>query len=502
MIKKLLDQSSLNKLSAKNKNKIIGLCHGVFDIFHIGHLKHFQYARKHCDILVCSITKDIYINKGPNQPYFNEFQRAEILSSLKVIDYVYISDAPSAENVIKILKPKIYFKGIEYKNKKKDLTKKIYDEEKIVKHYNGKIIYTDEITFSSSKLINNLSTNSKINSKFISQIKSIYSYEYLKKKLDFLAKEKLSIYGEIIIDRYVFCNSLGKSGKEPVLVVSEQKKQNYPGGSLSISNIASNINKNINLFSYIGDRNTNLKFINKNKNKNVKLNFIKKKDSSTIIKTRYLDQNNNIKILGVYDLNDVDLSKVEEMRFSKKIKKQNNSAIICDYGHGLMTNKVIDAIFNSHKKVSVNAQLNASNLSYHSIQKYKKKIFCLVINENELRHETREKSLEIRKLIIKFSNKINVEHILVTRGSVGLLYFSKKNKRFVECPALGGKIVDKVGSGDTVLVYFISLISANLDVETSLLISSLAASKNLEFFANEKIVKLNDVIKSMEHFLK
>jgi sugar/nucleoside kinase (ribokinase family) len=167
-----------------------------------------------------------------------------------------------------------------------------------------------------------------------------------------------------------------------------------------------------------------------------------------------------------------------------------------------MTNKIIDAIFNSHKKVSVNAQLNAANLSYHSIQKYKKKIFCLVINENELRHEMREKSLEIRKLIIKFSNKINVEHILVTRGSVGLLYFSKKNKRFVECPALGGKIVDKVGSGDTVLVYFTSLISSNLDVETSLLISSLAASKNLEFFANEKIVKLNNVIKSLEHFLK
>ena len=137
-----------------------------------------------------------------------------------------------------------------------------------------------------------------------------------------------------------------------------------------------------------------------------------------------------------------------------------------------------------------------------TIKKYKKKIFCLVINENEIRHETREKDLDIKKLILKFSVQIKSEHILVTRGSFGLLYFSTKNKKFIECPAFGDKIVDKVGSGDTVLVYFTSLIFGNLDVETALLISSLAASKNLKFFANERTVELNDVIKSMEHVLK
>lgn len=36
-----------NKVISLRKNKkIIGLCHGVFDILHYGHIKHFEAAKK------------------------------------------------------------------------------------------------------------------------------------------------------------------------------------------------------------------------------------------------------------------------------------------------------------------------------------------------------------------------------------------------------------------------------------------------------------------------
>ena len=57
----------------KNKPKK-GLCHGVFDLIHIGHIKHFLEAKKYCDYLVVSLTSDKYVkkSKGPNKPIFNE----------------------------------------------------------------------------------------------------------------------------------------------------------------------------------------------------------------------------------------------------------------------------------------------------------------------------------------------------------------------------------------------------------------------------------------------
>ena len=54
--------------------KIIGLCHGVFDVLHIGHLEHFIEAKKYCDYLIVSLTSDrhVKLSKGADRPLFNE----------------------------------------------------------------------------------------------------------------------------------------------------------------------------------------------------------------------------------------------------------------------------------------------------------------------------------------------------------------------------------------------------------------------------------------------
>ncbi len=82
------------------KNKKVGLCHGVFDLLHLGHIKHFEEAKKNCDILIVSVTQNKFIKKGPGRPAFNEIQRMEALSSLEYIDYVTLSNQESSIDVI------------------------------------------------------------------------------------------------------------------------------------------------------------------------------------------------------------------------------------------------------------------------------------------------------------------------------------------------------------------------------------------------------------------
>ena len=105
------------KICKKNKKRVV-LCHGVFDLLHIGHIKHFEKAKKNGDILIVTITADEYVNKGPNRPQFTTSLRAESLAAIQFIDYVSISYFPTAINIIKKIKPNIYFKGLEYKNEK------------------------------------------------------------------------------------------------------------------------------------------------------------------------------------------------------------------------------------------------------------------------------------------------------------------------------------------------------------------------------------------------
>ena len=127
----------LNKCYSRNnpikKKKRIILCHGTFDLIHAGHYRHFQDSKNLGDILFVTITGDKFVNKGPNRPVFNEFLRAEMIASLSYVDYVSVIQDQTAIPSIKLIKPDIYVKGIDYKNKNQDLSKNIFFEENEVK---------------------------------------------------------------------------------------------------------------------------------------------------------------------------------------------------------------------------------------------------------------------------------------------------------------------------------------------------------------------------------
>src|SRR5277367_1860980 len=95
--KKILPLKEIAKRveEVKNKGKRVVQCHGVFDIVHLGHVRHFNMAKKEGDALVVTLTADKYVKRGPGRPIFNEQLRSEYLASLSVVDYVGIIYADS-----------------------------------------------------------------------------------------------------------------------------------------------------------------------------------------------------------------------------------------------------------------------------------------------------------------------------------------------------------------------------------------------------------------------
>lgn len=139
--------------SMKSDGKKIVLCHGCFDLMHPGHIKHFQVAKKMGDILVVTVTPDVYVDKGLDRPVFNETLRAESIAALECVDYVSINKWPTAEETLRLLMPDIYVKGQEFENLE-DKTGKLQREYKILKEIGAEMRFTHEIVFSSTHLIN------------------------------------------------------------------------------------------------------------------------------------------------------------------------------------------------------------------------------------------------------------------------------------------------------------------------------------------------------------
>lgn len=123
----------LNKLSKdlkKQTGKKIVLLGGCFDILHIGHLRLIEKAKKLGDILVIGINDDKFIKKtkGNHRPIITEKQRAEMLSGLKTVDYVFITkrELYSDENLKKI-KPNflVFGKEADKIKRRKNIAKNI-----------------------------------------------------------------------------------------------------------------------------------------------------------------------------------------------------------------------------------------------------------------------------------------------------------------------------------------------------------------------------------------
>jgi rfaE bifunctional protein kinase chain/domain/rfaE bifunctional protein nucleotidyltransferase chain/domain len=488
----------------KSEGKKIVHCHGVFDLLHVGHFKHFKQAKTFGDILIVSITPDEFVHKGPGRPAFSTSLRLEALSELESVDYVVANKWPTAEEIIKIIKPNVYCKGPDYKNHSDDITGKISEEENAVKSFGGKIMYTDDITFSSSNLLNKFGNiYSKEQELFIRNIREKHSFEIIQKKLEGINKLKVLVIGETIIDQYVFCEALGKSGKEPILVLRDLETQEYLGGSLAIARHLSSFCETVSVLSFLGKDNEYKSFIENNIEENIILNFFNKSNSPTIVKRRFVDNIDRKKVLGVYSINDDLLEESEENQFIEsfdKLSKEHDLVIISDYGHGIITPRIAEHISNSDKFVSLNAQVNAANIGTHNIRKYHD-VNCLIINQSELHHELRQRDGDIKEMAITLKNMINAKYIAVTQGKNGA-FLINDNKTPERCPGFAAQVIDKIGSGDALLALLSVLLYSNFDEKLSLLLGSLAAAQSVETVGNSVPVSKIKLLKTISHLLK
>ena len=77
---------------------------GVYDFFHIGHLRLFKQCKQYADYLIVDVQNGDYIKKfKPDaKVLYSTEERIEMVEALKIVDEVIVYDAVSAETLEKI----------------------------------------------------------------------------------------------------------------------------------------------------------------------------------------------------------------------------------------------------------------------------------------------------------------------------------------------------------------------------------------------------------------
>ena len=471
---KIINKSNLKNLKKLFKGKTIGLCHGAFDIIHIGHLEHFEYAKSKVDKLVVSVTSKKFIKKGPNNPYNDDTQRLNFLRFIDLIDFIYLDQNYNAENIINLLKPDYYFKGKDYR--KKDISENLEKEIKVLKKNNGKFIITNTNLKSSTKIINNIFSNfSKEQINYLKKI-SNDGFRKIEKSLENVRESIINIIGDPIIDKYVTCELSGMTSKDPAISTIVKKKNSYPGGVLPVAMIISKFVKQVNLYTY--GKNQLLKNFTK-KFKNIKI-FNLDKNSKIQIKTRYLNANRYEKLLQVTNIKKT--QPIFNHNTINKLFKSNQNIIICDFGIGLFNKDLIKKINFSSSKNFINVQTNSINFGENLINKYKKLKYISLDKREWLLSGIKIDGNFKKKIKDIYANSIKS----ITLGKEGSKLISK-NREFY-APVFISKTIDTTGCGDAYFAITSLAILGNLNHNLIPFAGNLYAGLHGEHVGNSKII--------------
>jgi rfaE bifunctional protein nucleotidyltransferase chain/domain len=502
---KIYDWSRVSELSnlLKERDLTIALCHGVFDLLHPGHVQHIKAARRLAQIVVVSITADKHVNKGPGRPIFNQVIRSQTLAALQDVDYVIICDNPTAVELITEIKPNYYVKGSDYQNLKDDVSGMIVNEKKVVEAYGGKIHFTNEISSSSSFLINNFYSNlAQDSQKWLKDFKSTNGYEQVTQALNKIKDLSVLILGETIIDQYTYCSPLAKSSKYPILAFHQHNSKSFPGGVLSIANNCGNWVKKVKVISFAAPKDLKLESMLTNLNSNVKTEFVGSIDRPTILKHRYVEESSNSRVFEYYDFSNLDLPNSTRDKIVSLISKQYlkyDLILAADYGHGFFSSELISFLQNAKCLISVNTQANAGNRGYNTISKYPR-ADVITMNGAELQLELRNRTPNYKEIVPKLMNSMGVKIAIVTLGGEGLMVFDKKGN-YERVPALAGKLVDKVGAGDAVFAMSSLLAKVKAPLKVIGFLSNLVAAHEVSQLGHETSLSQADILKHTKSVL-
>ena len=485
-------------------------CHGVFDLVHPGHVAHLEEAKRMGDVLVVSVTAARFVYKGPGHPYFSDELRLRTLAALECVDYVILSEAQTAMQIIGVIKPDIFIKGKEYEPAADDLTSETYNERVQVESMGGEVRFTSgDVVFSSTKLLNNnmpvLSEEAK---DYAKRALLSTSFDEVKAAVDSFAKLKVLVVGDIVIDEYVFCNIQGLMSKDQSLSTRFTREERYLGGSLAVARHLASFAGGVTVCSMVGqDERLHSQMLSE-LGCSMLLDLSTDPSYKTPIKRRFIQKvgsrEDYRKLFSInYLLDGSEYADVDRRCFAEKLRKAVGGydvVFVADYGHGLIDDGIMEILENRSKYLVLNCQTNSSNAGENNITKYHR-ADAFTLDERELKQSFHYVGTDYENALRSLFAHLGSASGWLTLGSYGALHVCGKADPLLHCPAFTQSIVDTIGAGDAFFALAGLSAASSAKPEIGTLLGNMAGALAANYLCNASSITKSWLLKSLMSFL-
>lgn len=445
------------------------LCHGCFDLIHLGHIRHLQEAKAQGDKLVVSVTSDAHVRKGAGRPWFTAEQRVEALRALAFVDDAFINDAPDAVDAIARIKPSVYVKGMDYAGiKDATLDREIAE----VETHGGRFHVTSSEKWSSSRIIN----GERLSDDTVSYLETARQRGFRDKIMaafDRADQLAVTFVGETIIDEYRYVSPLGKPAKECIIATVETRdREEFSGGVVAAA-----------------------------KHAEWRKASVLTHDQAVIRKTRFVDPAFTRKLFEVYSDREIELNPQQRAMFGMALREAviaSDVMVALDFGHGLFGQDERSTLIGA-KFLAVNAQTNTGNFGFNPITKHTSADY-VCIDEPEARLATGMQSEPMPWVLKELTRRIVCPNFIVTRGRIGCL--AHRAGKSSEIPAFATNGVDTMGAGDAFLAATAPLLAAGLELDAAAFVGNVAGAIKVGIVGHRAHVTRADLVQTVESLLK
>jgi bifunctional ADP-heptose synthase (sugar kinase/adenylyltransferase) len=300
---------------------------------------------------------------------------------------------------------------------------------------------------------------------------------------------------------------MGKAAKENIIATLRRNEEVFAGGVIAVANNLAQFSQNVELITVIGDPDVGDNYeglIREQLDPSVKVTFVYQTGAPTVRKTRFVEPTYVRKLFEVYDMDDHPMPVESEDDFrrtlSEKLSK-TDVAIVCDFGHGMISQKTVGALESEARFLAVNAQSNAGNIGYNLINKYSRAdLIC--IDAMEARLAVRDKHASIPDILSDegLPRMVDCPNILVTHGRSGC--YARTNGSATHIPSVGTSVVDTVGAGDAFFALAAPCVAAGADCEFGGFVGNVAGAIKIGIVGHRRYLTRFEIQRYIATLLK
>lgn len=296
----------------------------------------------------------------------------------------------------------------------------------------------------------------------------------IEKLLDIKEKQIL-VFGDYMVDKYIYGNVNRISPEAPVPVISMKKEQLKLGGAGNVINNLVSLGARVKVLGCIGDDKPGEFILGAFSDDKINIDYFKQYDElKTIQKTRIVSKKQQFMRIDEEIIKELPKSYYSYINENiDEILEDIDSIVISDYAKGAVNKNFAQLLIEAGNKKNIPIIVDPKGSDY---TKYNGATLCTP-NMKELQDVCKnicKSEIDIEKYGKEIVNKFNFDYLVITRSEDGISLISKEEKK--DFPAKAKDVIDVSGAGDTVVASISLLKTIDLKIDEICILANLAAS--------------------------